>query len=92
MHHVRGSSSLVHEPDVALVLNDKAAVVSASRLSLDSTRSGVVRNRLVVSVEKHRNGLSDFDIEFAKDYSHYRIHPDGVVLPESPIDDVLLVD
>ena len=33
-----------------------------------------------------------FDVEFAKDFSHYRIHPDGIVLPEASIDDVVFVD
>ncbi|HTL86312.1 MAG TPA: DnaB-like helicase C-terminal domain-containing protein [Acidimicrobiia bacterium] len=90
MHHVRGSSALIYEPDVVLVLNERTAFGRDEAVAYDS--SGAFRNRLVISVEKHRDGLSDFDIEFAKDFSHYRIHPDGMVLPATSINDVVLVD
>ena len=90
MHNVRGSSSLVYEPDVGLVLNEKAQAVSKAHLSFDATRLDKFRQQLVVSVEKNRDGLANIDLEFGKDYAHYRLHPQGVFLAEKLVDDIVV--
>jgi replicative DNA helicase len=90
MHNVRGSSSLVYEPDVGLVLNEKASAVSKAHLSFDATRVEKFRQQLVVSIEKNRDGLANIDLEFSKDYGHYRLRPQGVFLAEKLVDEIIV--
>jgi replicative DNA helicase len=77
LHHMRGSTALAYEGDAAVILNDKMAVVAKAHLVYDTTRTEEFRRRVVFSVEKNRNGPSDVDLEFTKDFANYRFHPAG---------------
>ena len=77
LHHLRGSTALAYEADVAIVLNDKLTTVSKVHLAYDSTRTEEFRRQVVFTVEKNRNGAADVDLEFGKDFSNYRFHPAG---------------
>jgi replicative DNA helicase len=89
MHHIRGSSALMYEADVVLVLNEKSVAVSKAHLAYDLVRAEDAKRQIVVSVEKQRNGPADIDIEFTKDYAHYRLDPQGAFVAERLVDDVL---
>lgn len=92
LRHMRGSSALAYEADVVVVLNDKAVAVSKSHLAFDPVRAEQFRQMLVYSIEKHRSGPSELDIEFVKDFAHYRVMPQGSFLAEKLVDDVLYLD
>jgi replicative DNA helicase len=92
LRHMRGSSALAYEADVVVVLNDKAVAVSKSHLAFDPVRAEQFRQMLVYSIEKHRSGPSDLDMEFVKDFGHYRVLPQGSFLTEKLVDDVLYLD
>lgn len=77
LHHMRGSTALAYEADAAVILNDKMAVVSKAHLVYDTTRAEEFRRRVVFSVEKNRNGPSDVELEFTKDFANFRFHPAG---------------
>jgi len=77
LHHFRGSTALAYEADVVLVLNDKLSVVSKVHLAYDTTRHDEFRDQVVFSVEKHRNGTAGVDLEFRKDFAHYRFDTHG---------------
>ncbi|HUP75252.1 MAG TPA: DnaB-like helicase C-terminal domain-containing protein [Acidimicrobiales bacterium] len=77
LHHMRGSTALAYEADAAVVLNDKIAVVAKAHLAYDTTRSEEFRRRVVFSVEKNRNGPSDVELEFEKDFANFRFNPVG---------------
>jgi replicative DNA helicase len=92
LRHMRGSSALAYEADVVIVLNDKAVAVSKSHLAFDPVRAEQFRRMLVFSIEKHRSGPSELDMEFAKDFGHYRVLPQGSFITEKLVDDVLYLD
>jgi replicative DNA helicase len=92
LRHMRGSSALAYEADVVVVLNDKAVAVSKSHLAFDPVRAEQFRQMLVYSIEKHRSGPSGLDMEFAKDFGHYRVIAQGSFLTEKLVDDVLYLD
>ena len=92
MHDLRGSSALSYEADLVLILNEKSQALSKTHLAFDAERAELAKRRVVVSVEKHRRGASDLDIEFGKDFANYAFDPDGTFLTENLVDDVLFVD
>jgi replicative DNA helicase len=75
--HFRGSTALAYEADAIVVLNEKLAVVSRVHVAYSPNRAEEFDRQIVFSVEKNRNGTPDVDLEFEKDFSHYRFHPRG---------------
>lgn len=92
MHHFRGSSALVFEADVALVLNSKEEAVAKVHLAYDPVRAETFRRWVVVSVEKNRAGPSLVDLEFRKDFVHFRFDPQGDLCRDKLADDRFDVD
>jgi len=77
LHHFRGSTALAYEADAVVVLNEKLAVVSRAHAAYAPTRLEEFRSQVVFSVEKNRNGVAGIDLEFTKDFTHYRFDPNG---------------
>lgn len=92
LHHLRGSSALAFEADVAVVLNDKTSVVSKVHLAYDTVAAEAFRDWVVFSIEKNRSGLALVDLEFRKDFTHGRFHPDGGVVSERLVDERLTIE
>ena len=59
------------------MLNEKLAVVSRAHFVHSPTRAEEFHRHVVFSVEKNRNGTPDVNLEFEKDFAHYRFHPRG---------------
>ena len=89
IHHLRGSSAAAFEADVVLMLNDKHKAVAKIHLTYDPVRAATFKNYLLVSVEKNRGGPSLVDLEFRKDYTHYRLDPEGGYVSEKLVDERL---
>jgi replicative DNA helicase len=87
LHHLRGSSALMYECDVALILNDKFNTVSKVHLSYDPVRAETFRDWVVFTVEKNRGGPNLLDIEFKKDFLHFRFEPEGGLVAEKLVDE-----
>jgi replicative DNA helicase len=87
LHHLRGSSALMYEADVAVILNDKFSCVSKVHLAYDPVRAETFHNFTVFTVEKNRGGPNLIDIEFHKDFLYYRFDPVGGVVAERLIDE-----
>ena len=77
LRHFRGSTALAYEADSIVVLNDKLAVVSRAHIAHSPQRAEEFQRQVVFSVEKNRNGSPDVNLEFVKDFTHYRFHPRG---------------
>jgi replicative DNA helicase len=92
LHHLRGSSALGYECDVAVMMNDKHRAVSRVHLTYDTVRAERFHHQAVFSVEKNRGGPAMVDLEFDKDFLHYRFVPGGRYLAERLADDRLAVD
>lgn len=87
MHHFRGSSALVFEADVAIVMNEKAKAISKVHLAYDPLRAATFRDWVVLSIEKNRGGPNLVDLEHRKDFSHFRFDPEGGMVSEQLVDE-----
>lgn len=87
LHHFRGSSALAYECDVALIVNEKVAIVSKVHLAYDSVKAKTFKERAVFSIEKNRGGPALIDLEFRKDFPHYRFDPQGAHVAERLVDE-----
>ena len=87
LHHLRGSSALAFECDVALILNEKIDAVSKVHLAYDPVRAATFADWVIMSVEKNRGGPNLIDLEFRKDFAHYRFDPDGGQVAEKLINE-----
>lgn len=87
LHHLRGSSALMYEADVAILLNDKFNCVSKVHLAFDPVKAETFRDYAVFSIEKNRGGPNTVDIEFRKDFLYYRFNPNGGLVAEKLIDE-----
>jgi replicative DNA helicase len=92
LHHLRGSSALGYECDVAVMMNDKHRAVAKVHLTYDTVRAERFHHQVVFSVEKNRGGPAMVDLEYDKDFLHYRFVPGGRYLAERLADDRLAVD
>lgn len=81
LHHLRGSTALAYEADVALLLNSKFDVVARNHLMF-GTGTSHFHDWVVCSVEKNRNGIDGVDMEFEKDFTHARFSPHGRLVTE----------
>lgn len=89
LSHLRGSTALAHECDVAILLNEKATAVSKVALAYNTARAETFQRQVVFSVEKNRSGQADLHLEFTKDFANYRFDPRGGFMTEKLVDDVL---
>lgn len=89
LHHLRGSSALAYECDVAVMMSEKHRAVSKVHLAYDPVRAETFQHQIVFSVEKNRGGPAHVDLEFRKDFLHYRFDPEGRYLAERLVDDRL---
>jgi replicative DNA helicase len=87
LHHLRGSSALAYECDVAVILNEKFSVVSKVHLAYDSVKAKSFKDQVVFSIEKNRGGPALIDLEFRKDFPHYRFDPHGSHVAERLVDE-----
>ena len=86
-HHLRGSSALAYESDVLVVLNDKSRIVARAHLTYDPVRAESYKDYVVMTVEKNRRGVAPVDMEFRKDFAHYRFDTNGSHVAERLIDE-----
>jgi replicative DNA helicase len=87
LHHLRGSSALAYEADVAIILNNKFDCISKVHLAYDPVRADTFKDYTVFSLEKNRGGPNLVDIEYRKDFAYYRFDPDGGMVQEKLIDE-----
>jgi replicative DNA helicase len=92
LHHLRGSSALAYEADVALIVNDKQQVVSKVHLAYDPVRAETFKHWAVLSIEKNRGGLAHIDLEFRKQFEHYRFDRIGSFVIDRLVDERLVVE
>lgn len=89
MHHLRGAAGLAYECDLAIMLNDKYLAVSKRHSAHDPVRAEGFKRQVVFSVDKNRDGQANLDLEFTKDFPHYRFDPHGGFVEDQLIDEML---
>ncbi len=92
LQHLQEADGLGYEADLLIMLNDKMTAVSKRHTAFDSVGADAYRAMVVFSIEKNRNGPAGIDLEYRKDFAHYRFDPMGSVLEESLIDGILITE
>jgi replicative DNA helicase len=87
MYHLRGSSAIAFESDVVLMMNSKEKAVSKVHLAYDAVRARRFRDWVVLSIEKNRGGPNLIDLEFRKEFRHFRLDPEGGLVSEKLVDE-----
>ena len=87
--HLRGASGIAYEADVMLMINEKLRAVSKLHSAYDPLRSEGFKRQVVVSIDKNRHGPSNINLEFTKDFAHSRFDPEGQLVEEQLIDDLM---
>jgi replicative DNA helicase len=77
LQHLCGSSVLAYQADVIIMMNDKADIAVRPAAGWSPIRVDDCQNRVIVSIEKNRNGLAGIDLEFLKDFESFRLNPFG---------------
>jgi replicative DNA helicase len=85
--HMRGSTAIAYEADIALMLNDKWHAVARHHLMYSGADAGHYHDWVICSVEKNRSGRPGADLEFRKRFSQSRFDPQGQVVREELIDE-----
>jgi replicative DNA helicase len=87
LHHLRGSGALAFEADVAIMINEKVDAVSRVHTAFDSLQADRFTSQAVFTIEKNRDGPAPLDLEFNKDFEHYRFDPQGGYVAERLVDE-----
>ena len=70
LHHLQGSSALLYEADVILILNEKHRIVTRQHLTFNMHQAQSLYSWVVCSIEKNRNGRTMVDLEFRKRFEY----------------------
>ncbi len=82
LENLRGSDSLGHEADIAMILNQKSSATSENHTKFDLNMLQAAKQMVILSIEKNRRGESGLHMEFKKDFGNYRLNPTGNFVAE----------
>ncbi len=88
-HHLRGASGLTYEADLIFMLNEKWLAVSKRHSAYDPLQAKGFKRDIVFTIEKNRRGKTGIDLEFTKDFVHFRFQSQGRFVEEQLIDEML---
>ena len=89
LHHLRGSSAIDYEADIALILNEKSKIISKVNVAYNPSKMAEYNNWVICTVEKNRTGRKMVDIEFEKHFKFFCFDPRGRIVEEQLIEEKL---
>ena len=92
LHHLRGSSAIDYEADIALILNDKSKIISKTNIAYNPSKIAEYNKWIVCTVEKNRTGRKMIDLEFEKHFKFFCFDPKGRVVQEQLIEEKLFTE
>ena len=90
LYHLRGSSALDYESDIALIMNNKYQILAKDHVSFNPYTAKQYRNWVVWTVEKNRAGRAMMDIEFELHAQNFAFNPRGQQVKQQLIDDKII--
>jgi len=87
IHHLRGSSSLMYESDIVLILNNKYRIVARENITYNPHRAKDYKNWVVCTIEKNRAGRDLIDLEFRSFFAFGAFDPEGGAVAEQLLDE-----
>lgn len=90
LYHMRGSSALDYECDIAILMNNKYAILSKEAISFNPYQAKQWREWVVFTIEKNRAGRAMQDMEFHLHAPYFAFDPKGQRVQQQLIDDKLI--
>lgn len=90
LFHLRGSSALDYEADIALIMNNKYHILSKEHIAFNPYQARQFRDWVVFTIEKNRAGRAMQDIEFQLQAPYFAFNPHGQQVQQQLIDDKVI--
>jgi replicative DNA helicase len=90
LFHLRGSSALDYESDIAIIMNNKYHILSKDHVAFNPYTAKQFRDWVVFTVEKNRAGRAMQDMEFQLYGQHFAFDPRGQKVQQQLIDDKVI--
>ncbi len=90
LFHLRGSSALDYESDIAIIMNNKYQILAKDHVTFNPYTAKQFRNWVVFTVEKNRAGRAMLDMEFEIHGQHFTFDPRGQKVQQQLIDDKII--
>lgn len=90
LYHLRGSSALDYECDIAIIMNNKYHILAKDAVSFNPYQARQFREWLVFTIEKNRAGRAMQDMEFQLHAPYFAFDPRGQRVQQQLIDDKLI--
>jgi replicative DNA helicase len=86
LYHLRGSSALDYESDIAIIMNNKYQILAKDHVAFNPYNAKQYRNWVVWTIEKNRAGRAMDDMEFEIFGQHFAFNPRGQKVQQQLID------
>jgi replicative DNA helicase len=90
LFHLRGSSALDYESDIAIIMNNKYQILAKDHVAFNPYTARAFRNWVVFTIEKNRAGRAMQDMEFELHAQHFAFDPNGQRVQQQLIDDKVI--
>lgn len=90
LYHLRGSSALDYESDIAIVMNNKYQIMSKDHVTFNPYTAKQFRDWVVWTIEKNRAGRAMQDMEFQLHGQHFAFDPRGQKVQQQLIDEKVI--
>lgn len=90
LFHLRGSSALDYECDIAVIMNNKYHILSKEHIAFNPYQARQYRDWVVFTVEKNRAGRAMQDMEFQLHAPFFAFDPRGQRVQQQLIDEKII--
>lgn len=90
LYHLRGSSALDYESDIAIIMNNKYQIMSKDHVAFNPYVAKQFRDWVVFTIEKNRAGRAMQDMEFQLHGQHFAFDTRGQKVQQQLIDDKVI--
>lgn len=90
LFHLRGSSALDYECDIAIIMNNKYKILSKDHVAFNPYQARQFREWVVFTIEKNRAGRAFIDVEFHLQAPYFCFDPHGQLVQQQLIDDKII--
>jgi replicative DNA helicase len=92
LYHLRGSSALDYECDIAIIMNNKYHILSKDHIAFNPYKAEGYRDWVVFTIEKNRAGRAMMDVEFQLKAQFFCFNPRGNLVEQKLIDEKIIVE
>jgi replicative DNA helicase len=92
LYHLRGSSALDYECDIAIIMNNKYHILSKDHIAFNPYKAEGYRDWVIFTLEKNRAGRAMIDVEFQLKAQYFCFNPHGNMVEQKLIDEKIIVE